>query len=104
MFANGRPCEEMTMRKNTRDAAWALLVLITATGCASRTPVRVGVAAGPYYDGYYGAFHDGYWGDDGAFWYSDTGNSWHRDDGHHFQRTASNGFDAVHGSGMNREH
>ncbi len=50
------------MRKGTRDAAWALLVLITATGCASREPVRVGVAAGGRgdTDGYY----HGYWGED----------------------------------------
>jgi hypothetical protein len=99
---------ETTMRKGTRDAAWALLVLITAVGCASRERVGVSVAAGPgyydgYYDGYYGPFNDGYWGDDGAFWYSD-GNTWHRDDGHHFQRTASNGFTAVHGTGAHREH
>ena len=73
------------MRKGTRDATWALLVLITAAGCASREPVRVGVAVGGpvyydgYYDGYYGAFNDGYWGDDGAFWYSDAGHTMHRD-------------------------
>ena len=40
------------MRRGARDAVWALLVLITAAGCAGGESVGVGVAAGPgYYDG-----------------------------------------------------
>src|SRR5580658_7292146 len=99
----------MTMRKGTRDAAWALLVLITATGCASRERVGVSVAAGPgyydgYYDGYYGPFNDGYWGNDGAFWYSDGNHAWHRDEGNHFRHEGGEGWNAIHGSGGPREH
>ena len=53
------------MRRGTRDAGWGLLVLITATGCASASPVQAG--AGPVnHDGYTAAFHNGIWGDDGA--------------------------------------
>jgi hypothetical protein len=52
------------MRRGTRDAAWGLLVLTTATGCASASAEA---GAGPVnHDGYTGAFNNGYWGDDGA--------------------------------------
>ena len=55
------------MRRGTRDAAWGLLVLITATGCASAHPAETDVAASPgSHDGYMAAFHNGIWGDDGA--------------------------------------
>jgi hypothetical protein len=59
------------MRRGTRDASWGLLVLITATGCASAHPAETDVPAGPgSHEGYTGASHDGIWhkgiwGDDG---------------------------------------
>jgi hypothetical protein len=55
------------MRRGTRDAAWGLLVLITAAGCASRAQAEAGAAVGPgNHDGYTGPFSDYYWGDDGT--------------------------------------
>jgi hypothetical protein len=55
------------MRKGTRDATWGLLVLITATGCASREPAEADEAASPSnHDGYWGSFNDDYWGGAGA--------------------------------------
>jgi hypothetical protein len=57
--------KETAMRRGTRDAAWGLLVLITAMGCASASPAQAGAVPGSH-DGYAGAFNNGYWGDDGA--------------------------------------
>jgi hypothetical protein len=52
------------MRRGTRDAGWGLLVLITATGCASASPAQAGAGPGNH-DGYTATLN-GYWGDDGA--------------------------------------
>ena len=85
--------------------AFAALVL---AGCGGPGYTTVGVASGPYYDGYYdgyyGPFVDGYWGGDGAFWYLDRGHALHRDNGGHFRHDSFLGFNHVHGSGMRRTH
>lgn len=73
------------MRKGTRDAGWALMVLITAMGRAGRE--SAGDHHDDHHDGYDGPFDDGY----------------RSDDGDHFQHLASNGFNPVQDTGVHRE-